>query len=116
MRLPLRFLLLTCAAVSLVVAAGCSDQEYVTPENVVVPAPAIQLSPVAPPAPSDEIVEGLTDPRTQIWRHGHWEYDAGHFNWFPGEVLTRPSPTAIWSEDRWEHRVYGWAFIHGYWQ
>jgi hypothetical protein len=34
----------------------------------------------------------------------------------PGEILTRPSMTAVWSSDRWEHRKYGWAYIHGYWQ
>ena len=75
----------------------------------------LDLSPVPPPAVSDEMSQ-VTDRRTQVWRHGHWSYEHQQFVWNPGEVLTRPSPTAIWSPDRWEHRTYGWAYIKGYWQ
>ncbi len=102
------------AVVLLLSAAGCSDQIYVTPEDP--NAAVIQLAPVPPPAPSDEIKPEIMDPRMEVWRPGHWDYENQRYFWVPGEVLTRPSPTAVWSADRWEHRKYGWAFIHGYWQ
>jgi len=109
-------LALSLACLALLSAAGCSDQTYVYPEDVNASPDAYELSPVAPPAPSEEIKVGYNDPRTQVWRPGHWTYEGQRFYWIPGEVLTRPSATAVWSSDRWEHRQYGWVFIHGYWQ
>ena len=110
--------LLTLGVVILALSAlgGCSDQKYVYADEPEISPGAIELSPVPPPAPSDEEKVGYTDPRTQVWRPGHWIYENQRFYWVPGETLTRPSDTAVWSQDRWEHRQYGWAFVHGYWQ
>lgn len=103
------------ALLSLTACGGGEDvQEYYGSDTN--PAAAIDIAPVPPPAQTDEEKTGLTDPRTQVWRPGHWVYESQRFQWVSGEVLTRPSPTAVWSPDRWERRAYGWVFIHGYWQ
>jgi hypothetical protein len=102
---------------ALVPLAGCSY--FDTFEDPYVPtseSKVIEIAPVAPPALSTEDAPLLADHRAQVWRKGHWVYQDQRFAWVPGEVLTRPSPTAVWSPDRWERRTYGWVFIHGYWQ
>jgi hypothetical protein len=77
---------------------------------------AIEMAPAPPPPPSDEVKPELSNPRLYVWRAGHWIYEYERFTWVPGEILTRPSPTAVWSADQWQRREYGWVFIHGYWQ
>ena len=110
------FLSLTFAACVFLALAGCEGDNYESyNDDNNLPA-LIEIAPVPPPAPSEEIQVGLTDLRTQVWRPGHWVYEEQHFSWIPGEVITRPAPLAVWSPDRWEHRTYGWVFIHGYWQ
>lgn len=112
-----RHALLVLGAVAVLALAGCGDtdveEHYGNETNQ---AAAIDIAPVPPPAITEEPVTGLTDRRTQVWRKGHWVYENQRFMWVGGEVLTRPSPTAVWSPDRWERRAYGWVFIHGYWQ
>lgn len=81
----------------------------------------IQMAPMAPPAPLEEEEPQLNEPFTNIWRPGHWDYayddqGQGHFDWISGEVIARPSPTAVWSADRWAERAYGWVFVPGTWQ
>lgn len=76
----------------------------------------LRLSNLAPPEAPYEEVPPITNPASQVWRPGHWDFDGKDFSWIHGEMMTRPSPTAVWSPDRWEHRGYGWAFIPGIWQ
>ena len=111
-----RHSMLTVATFALLSLAGCGDtvEEYYGADTN--PAAAIDIAPVPPPAATEEAKIGLTDVRTQVWRPGHWVYENQRFQWVSGEVLTRPSATAVWSPDRWERRAYGWVFIHGYWQ
>lgn len=110
--LGLAALFLLPSALSL---SGCAQNDEVYADDYA-PALALDIAPVPPPALSDEYREPVTDPRTQVWRPGHWSYQDQRFVWVPGEMLTRPSPTAVWSADRWERRAYGWVFLHGYWQ
>jgi len=115
---PSRHSLLTFgfAALALSMATGCSDQTYVYPDEDAAASNSFELAPVPPPPPSEEVKADFNDPRTQVWRPGHWVYESQRFYWVPGEVLTKPSATAVWSPDRWERRQYGWAFVHGYWE
>jgi hypothetical protein len=99
---------------------ACTTDESSTPAPVPAdqppPAPTyLRFSEKAPPAAQMEMKPAL-DIRTQIWRPGHWTYDNGQFNWVPGEVMQKPTFTAVWSPDRWEKHTYGWAFISGHWQ
>lgn len=99
--------------------AACSndpEEHFGRASNEEITSGAVQLAPVPPPALSDEMKPVLEHPQTEVWRPGHWIYENQRFEWIAGEVLTRPSPTAVWSPDRWEHRKFGWAYIHGYWQ
>lgn len=104
------------AVLALLALAGCEEGNYATYADEDSLSPVIEIAPVPPPAASEEIKIGLTDTRSQVWRPGHWVYEDQRFAWVPGEVITRPAPFAVWSPDRWEHRTYGWVFIHGYWQ
>lgn len=78
--------------------------------------PFTQLAPSAPPMPAQEERPVNPDPVRYVWRPGHWTYSNANFDWVAGEYMLRPSPTAAWSPDRWEHRLFGWAFVPGYWQ
>ena len=90
-----------------------------TPE-VTAPAPVfisfIRLAPFAPPAPQYETPEISATPAKEIWRPGYWDYDGSGYSWVPGELIRRPSPTAVWSSDTWIQHSYGWGFRPGYWQ
>jgi hypothetical protein len=73
------------------------------------------LSP--PPANETEIIPAIQDPRAEIWRPGYLAPDeSGGFDWVDGEVIPRPSPTAVWATARWAHHVYGWTFEQGHWE
>ena len=109
-----QFFLLACAVVALGSLAACGDDNNLYADQYD-PAQVIEVAPVPPP-PSDEVRGIAQDPRNQVWRPGHWVYQDQHFVWVPGEIITRPLASAVWSQDRWEHRSYGWVFIHGYWQ
>ena len=111
------FLSLAVAALALLAVAGCSDQVYYTaPREDEIPSPIyVGMANVPPPVNSDEI-HAVPDPRTQVWRPGHWSYENRQFLWVPGEMMQRPSATAVWSPDQWQRRMYGWVFIPGYWQ
>lgn len=110
------FLCLAAASLFLTACGGSTpDDTYAEPQDSEATTAAIDLAPAAPPALSDE-AKPVINTRTQVWRPGHWIYQDRRFVWVPGEIITRPSPTAVWSQDRWEHRQYGWAFISGYWQ
>lgn len=76
------------------------------------------VSTVAPPNALTEEKQLPVDPRTSIWRPGYWyySYQDSDFTWIPGELIDRPSPTAVWVADHWIHHTYGWAFVPGYWQ
>jgi hypothetical protein len=76
----------------------------------------VRLAP-APPPPSQPEDKPIIDmPQMAIWRPGHWVYDGANFNWVPGVIMNRPSPTAAWSPDRWVRHEFGWGFEPGHWQ
>lgn len=78
--------------------------------------PYVRLSPSAPPQAPYEAALLSEDPLHQVWRKGYWDFDGTTFFWVSGYFIDRPSPTAVWTPDRWEQRTFGWAFIPGYWQ
>ncbi len=81
------------------------------------PTPSFNgLSMVPPPDPVPEEKLLADDPVHEIWVPGYWSYDGRDFSWVPGRLTVRPNPTAVWSNDRWERRGYGWAHVGGYWQ
>jgi len=80
------------------------------------PGPFLQMAPTAPPAPLLEMKPILQDPQRMAWRPGHWSYSNTQFSWVPGEVMEKPSPSAVWSPDRWDKREYGWVYVPGTWQ
>ncbi|MDX2029003.1 MAG: hypothetical protein SFW62_10290 [Alphaproteobacteria bacterium] len=107
----------TALAIVLLVTAGCecfscSDEVVAT----ATPSSYIQLAPTAPPAPLAEEVPVLNSPQTTRWRPGYWSYDGTNFSWVSGEVIARPSPTAVWAPDRWFRHTYGWGFVPGRWE
>ena len=110
------------ALFTLLALTACDDFGFQPAEPKAEEPPAqnftvgIDMAPVEPPVPSDEVIPDIDEPMYKVWRPGHWYYENGGFSWVPGELLTRPSPTAVWSQDRWEKRSYGWVFIHGYWE
>ena len=102
------------AVFALLALNGCYDEHnnvYATSYNA---ADAVDIAPVEPPPAAEDPPADL-DPRTQVWRSGYWSYQSQRFVWVPGDVVTRPAPTAIWRADHWEKRTYGWVFVHGYW-
>ncbi len=102
--------LLALALVALV-SAGCTcDPCYQTPTNI-----ELQTSAFAPPPPLYEAVPERASPQTMIWKPGYWQYGMGGFYWVNGEMVDRPSPTAVWSPDHWIKHTYGWVFVPGYW-
>lgn len=94
--------------------AGCS----LGPDDNSMPQtfPYVRLSPSAPPQTAYEPEPASPDPMHIIWRRGYWDFDGTTFFWVPGTFMDRPSPTAAWVPDRWEQRMFGWAFVPGYWQ
>ncbi len=80
------------------------------------PYPYVKLSLVSPPDTPYEEPLRSENPMQEIWRPGYWLYDGMSFNWIPGHLMPRPSPTSVWSPDHWEKRTYGYAFVEGYWQ
>ncbi|MBV8061316.1 MAG: YXWGXW repeat-containing protein [Alphaproteobacteria bacterium] len=86
---------------------GCADTNQVS---------FVRLSMDAPPPAQIEDVPELNNPPTETWRPGYWAYTGADFYWVPGEVIPRPSETAIWIADHWEQRGYGWAFVPGVWR
>ena len=98
--------------------AAPAAEAPVAPTVVDVPAYPFDrlLAPTAPPAPLAEEAVKPMHPRTEIWRAGYWTYNGHSFDWTPGELVQRPSPTAIWIADHWIQHSYGWAFVAGYWQ
>ncbi len=78
--------------------------------------PFLQMAPTAPPAPLLEMKPILENPERLAWRPGHWSYSNTQFSWVPGEAMEKPSPSAVWSPDRWDKREYGWVFVPGTWQ
>jgi hypothetical protein len=92
---------------------GCGTTEELPQTS---PSSYVRLSPVAPPEPFYEEKPRASNPMREIWRPGYWKLEDAKFNWIPGQMMPKPSPTADWSSDHWEEREYGWAFIQGYWQ
>lgn len=76
----------------------------------------IQMAPIAPPPPLFEEAHESTSPRAEIWRPGYWQYNGSNFSWISGEMIDRPSPTAVWSADHWTQHTYGWGFVPCFWQ
>ena len=94
--------------------AACAEE----PENLSPPLTVyLELAPLAPPAPLEEAPLSPEDPSTQVWRPGFWAYHyaTNLFTWTVGELIARPSPTAVWEADRWVTHDYGWAFVPGHW-
>ena len=76
----------------------------------------LQLVSEAPPPPKEETPLVIESPRTQIWRPGYWGYGLTGYDWVPGQVIDRPSPTAVWAPDHWVKHDFGWAFVCGTWE
>ncbi len=74
-----------------------------------------QAIPVMPQAPI-EAAPQIQDPQSEIWRPGYWRLKAGQFIWVPGQVIPRPSPTAVWASAVWVRHAYGWSFQEGHWE
>jgi hypothetical protein len=105
-------------AVTLLAACVSDDTSAPAPSAADQPPPApvyARFSESAPPAPQAE-TKPVINIRSEVWRPGHWAYDNGQFSWVPGEVMQKPTFTAVWAPDRWEKHTYGWAFICGHWQ
>ncbi|MDE2029987.1 MAG: hypothetical protein KGI97_05410 [Alphaproteobacteria bacterium] len=83
-----------------------ADTAPVTPASVTQP----------PPQTPEETIPVIENPQTEIWRPGYWLPQDGQFIWIPGEVMHRPSPTAVWSPAHWMHHKYGWTLILGHWE
>ncbi len=105
---------LMCALALLGISlSGCvGETEEINPPAY----PFIAMAPSAPPPTPFEYGPKSPDPPHLAWRPGYWSFDGQQFNWVAGEMIDRPSPTAVWSADRWEKHMYGWVFIPGYWQ
>ncbi len=70
-----------------------------------------------PPLGLYEIQPVIQNPQTEIWRPGYWSLvSEGDFEWVPGEVIPRPTPTATWSAAHWVRHNYGWTFEQGHWE
>lgn len=112
-------IILTLGTLSLPVLAlsGCCSL-FDTPTNTDTNKEETPLLPEHPPENPPEIAPFLDDPQTQLWRPGYWAPgDAvGKYIWVPGEIIGRPSPTAVWATARWVHHQYGWTFQHGHWE
>jgi hypothetical protein len=95
------FLALTVLALPLAVTA-CAD---------------IEGDELAYLSPADEPTVPPRNSPSQIWRSGYWQpSEDGTFEWIPGEMIERPSPTAVWNPARWVKHSYGWSFQDGHWQ
>ncbi len=105
----IRLILLIPALLTLMLLSACGTvDEPMTPYT--------QLSLVSPPDTPYEEKLVPNDPSHQLWRPGHWDYNGMEFTWVPGEMLTRPTLSAVWSADRWDKRTFGWAFVPGHWE
>ena len=70
-----------------------------------------------PPLNEPEVKPALQNPRAEIWRAGYWLPSGdGGFEWIPGKLIPRPSPSAVWAPAYWAHHAYGWTFVAGHWQ
>lgn len=78
--------------------------------------PFVQMAPTAPPPSPVEMKPDLQAMGSDQWRPGYYIYDGQTFIWREGSLISRPSPTARWTADRWEQRQYGWVFVPGFWQ
>lgn len=98
--------------------AGCEDTTSIDSSlPIITPVYYPQLSSIEPPTPKPEVVPVIESPQTQIWKPGYWEQGGlGGFDWVSGEVVARPTPTAVWASAYWAKREYGWAFVPGYWE
>ncbi|MER2520821.1 MAG: hypothetical protein ABTQ34_09090 [Bdellovibrionales bacterium] len=103
----------------LLTTTSCSDMfewdEY-EPETVAALPARYVLTSQTPPMPLAEYVPWPSRTPTQIWRPGYWIFNGVSFEWIPGSMIVRPSPTAVWSSDRWVKHKFGWGFEAGYWQ
>ncbi len=71
----------------------------------------------SPPPMNEPEVKPVLHSRTEIWRAGYWmPKEDGGFEWVPGKVIPRPSPTAVWAPAYWAHHTYGWTFVAGHWE
>lgn len=101
---------------ALLLMTGCADMFDWDEENAVALPVRYVIAPQAPPAPIAEYAPWPSRTPEQIWRPGYWIYNGASFEWIPGAVVARPSPTAVWAPDHWAKHEYGWAFISGHWQ
>ena len=70
-----------------------------------------------PPADAFEVLPIIQNPQVEIWRPGYWSRGSDEdFVWVPGELIARPTPTAVWAAARWVHHTYGWTFEQGHWE
>jgi len=117
MSLHSRFFILTLACAAL---AACTvynpTSDSTSSSSTVSYSRYAELSPIAPPTPKYESKPMMQHPQIETWKAGYWSYDSGSFSWVPGEIVARPSPTAVWSPPYWIRHNYGWALVRGYWQ
>jgi hypothetical protein len=104
---PLRVLFTLGALIALPLAlAGCEHFSFLTAERS-----------SSPPESGVEIIPRIQDRNAEIWRPGYWEPRGdSDFEWIPGEVIPRPSPTAVWKSATWVRHVYGWTYEEGHWE
>ncbi len=110
-------LLSLCILLPALLLAGCVAMPQQTAEETPPSTPRyLQLVSEAPPPPKEETKPIIENPRTQVWRPGYWNYGIAGYDWVPGEVIDRPSPTAVWAPDHWVKHDFGWAFECGAWE
>ncbi len=97
-----RFLFCLCALSSLGACGLWEDDDIVAQTE--------------PPQGLYEIPPVIPNPQTEIWRPGYWSLSSGEFEWMPGEVIARPTPTAVWKAAHWVRHNYGWTFEQGHWE
>jgi hypothetical protein len=79
--------------------------------------PYIQMAPDAPPPLKPEFRGRSPGNDEYTWRRGHWDYvDGAGFKWTSGSWLRKPAFSAVWSQDMWLQRTYGWTFVPGHWE
>ena len=105
------------AAVALTITAltACSAPPTIPVETVAAGRPTTSvLAPHPPPPRRAEIPPPAPSPQA-LWKYGHWRWNGLQYVWVPGHYAQRPSRTANWIPDYWEHGPEGWMWVEGQW-
>jgi hypothetical protein len=106
------FALSVLAAFPFVLSACAPVDDETVAENL----PPANIDETPPDIAPAEMIPFIDNPQSEIWRPGYWAMIHATFVWVPGQILSRPSPTAIWAPARWVHHTYGWSFEQGHWE